>query len=135
MEKDCPFHFESYDKEKLRGLLLYREIDGMPLFVYLIALFCFFLLFWAFFNVFFSNILKLFIFNFLGLVYTTLSLWQLLRTTFESFYDLAVLQHFSLFNTLPRLIFYLGKVNLLIQGKLFLRPGLNYAQSLVGIEN
>ena len=63
-EKGCPSHFASYDKGKLQGLTenflstarstnylnyfvidemaSHQEIDGMPLFVYLIALLCFF---------------------------------------------------------------------------------------------
>ena len=79
-EKSCPFHFASYDKGKLQGLTenflstarstnylnyfiidemaSHQEIDGMPLFVYLIALLCFFqLLFLWFFQRFFPNIL------------------------------------------------------------------------------
>ena len=55
-EKSCTFHFESYNKRKLRGFtessfktgiwitfLLYQEIDRVALYTYLIILFCFFL--------------------------------------------------------------------------------------------
>ena len=49
--------YEASQRLPLTALLLYQEIDGIPLFVYLIALFCFFMSFffwfWGFSQCFF----------------------------------------------------------------------------------